>query len=75
MSHASDASPPPTPLNDSYLLSEAEIRALLDPRTFNIYHEAHVCREHDRYAHTSTVIDMIDDRLQIVEQYGRDTTI
>ena len=33
-------------------------------------HQAHLRREHDRYARTCTVIDMIYDRLDIVERYG-----
>ena len=75
LAHASDASAPPTPLYGSYPLSEQEIRELLDPRTFNIYHKSRECRERDRYAHTSTVIDMIDDRLRIVEVYGPDAEL
>ena len=77
LAHASDASPPPTPLNDSYLLPEAEIRALLDPRTFKIYREARVCREHDRYAPpgTRTIVRMILDRLDIQDQYGSDAEL
>ena len=68
-SRASDASPPGTPLHGE-LITQVALEVLLDPRTFDIYHEAHLRREHDRYARTRTVIDMIFDRLDIVERYG-----